>query len=71
MFENVRNHSPLQLRYQTALYWAEKAVTVSNGQVEDVYLLAKCMHFCTQYHRAANLITSLKLDQVCRVECRV
>jgi len=51
------------LRYQTALYWAEKAVTVSNGQVEDVYLLAKCMHFCTQYHRAANLITSLKLDQ--------
>ncbi|XP_057371706.1 cell division cycle protein 16 homolog isoform X1 [Daphnia carinata] len=51
------------LRFPTALYWAEKAVTASDGSFQDVYMLGKCMFFCKQYHRAAKLITQAHLDE--------
>ncbi len=54
----------MQLRFQTALYWAEKAATASDGSFQDVYMLGKCMYFCKQYHRAAQLITQAHLHEV-------
>ncbi|KAL0276739.1 UNVERIFIED_CONTAM: hypothetical protein PYX00_004247 [Menopon gallinae] len=55
-------------RYNTALFWADKVHTLSNGQENDVYWLAQAMYLSKQYHRAAHLIRSRNLH-LTNVKC--
>jgi len=50
--------------YSAALFWADKVVSLSNGEPRDVYWLAQCMYLMKQYHRAAYLIRSRGLEKV-------
>lgn len=63
-------HSYLDLHlYSTALFWADKVVTLSENDPRDIYWLAQCMFHLRQYHRAALLIRSKGLDKthhICR-----
>uniref|UniRef100_A0A0A9YB07 Cell division cycle protein 16 n=1 Tax=Lygus hesperus TaxID=30085 RepID=A0A0A9YB07_LYGHE len=64
----VRSHIDLHL-YTSALFWADKVVSLSDGEPEDVFWLAQCMFLLKQYHRAAHLIQSKGLEKthlVCR-----
>lgn len=51
-----------QRRYNTALYWAEKVVTLGDNDAKDVYWLAQCMFLLREYHRAAHIIRSRGLE---------
>ncbi|KAH3813344.1 hypothetical protein DPMN_141799 [Dreissena polymorpha] len=53
--------------YDSALFWADKLVTLSNGYVEDVYWYAQTLYHTGQYHRAAHCILNRKLhkDHIC------
>ncbi|XP_021951972.1 cell division cycle protein 16 homolog [Folsomia candida] len=42
--------------YESATFWADKLVSISNGSQQDVYTLAKCMFLSGQFHRAANVL---------------
>ncbi|XP_044762090.1 cell division cycle protein 16 homolog [Coccinella septempunctata] len=46
----------------TALFWADKVVTLTENP-RDIYWLAKCMYHLKQYHRAVHLLKSRKLDK--------
>ncbi|XP_066268069.1 cell division cycle protein 16 homolog [Branchiostoma lanceolatum] len=50
-------------QYSSALFWADKVSSLSNGEGQDVYWLAQCMFLTGQYHRASHLIRSKKLDK--------
>ncbi|KAK2165875.1 hypothetical protein NP493_1345g00047 [Ridgeia piscesae] len=50
-------------QYESALFWAEKAVTLSNGKTSDLFWYAQTMYLTGQYHRAAHLIKSHELDK--------
>ncbi|KAL4220240.1 anaphase promoting complex subunit cdc16 [Mactra antiquata] len=55
--------------YESALFWADKLVTLSNGAVEDVYWFAQALYSTEQYHRAASCILNRNLhktDMRCR-----
>lgn len=54
----------MQHLYSAALFWADKIVSLSNGEPRDVYWLAQCMFHMKQYHRAAHLIRSRGLEKV-------
>jgi hypothetical protein len=53
-----------QSDYDSALFWADKMVCLSNGALQDVYNLAKSMYLCGQYHRAATLLNHYQCDRV-------
>lgn len=64
----VRSYLDLHL-YTSALFWADKVVSLSDGEPEDVYWLAQCMYLLKQYHRAAFLLKNKGLHKthlVCR-----
>ncbi|PSN43921.1 Cell division cycle protein 16 [Blattella germanica] len=58
----VKSYIDLHL-YNAALFWADKVVSLSNGEARDVYWLAQCMYLMKQYHRAAHLIRSKGLEK--------
>uniref|UniRef100_T1JHN4 peptidylprolyl isomerase n=1 Tax=Strigamia maritima TaxID=126957 RepID=T1JHN4_STRMM len=51
-------------QYQTALYWADKVASLSNGEVQDIYWLAQCLYLTKQYHRASHCLRSRQFDEV-------
>ncbi|CAG2060728.1 unnamed protein product, partial [Timema podura] len=59
----VRTYIDLHL-YSAAQFWADKVVSLSNGEPRDVYWLAQCMYHMKQYHRAAHIIRSRGLEKV-------
>ena len=71
----VDNH-----QYKTALFWADKAVTLSSGDVQDVYWLAQTLFLSGQFQRAIHTLKSQDLSQKnlacrylaakCHAECR-
>lgn len=64
----VRSYIDLHL-YTSALFWADKVVSLSDSEPEDVYWLAQCMFLLKQYHRAAILLKNKGLHKshlVCR-----
>ncbi|KAF6040458.1 CDC16 [Bugula neritina] len=47
----------LKLRnYESALYWADKVMTLSADNVEDVLVCANCLYHTGQYHRAVAVV---------------
>ncbi|KAG8230089.1 hypothetical protein J437_LFUL009208 [Ladona fulva] len=52
-----------QHQYGSAYFWADKVVSLSDEDPKDVYWLAQCMYLMKQYHRAAHLILSRRLDK--------
>nr|CAD7589771.1 unnamed protein product [Timema genevievae] len=58
----VRTYIDLHL-YSAAQFWADKVVSLSNGEPRDVYWLAQCMYHMKQYHRAAHIIRSRGLEK--------
>nr|XP_054771442.1 cell division cycle protein 16 homolog [Lytechinus pictus] len=50
-------------QYDSAVFWADKVVTMSKGDVHDVYMLAQSLYHTKQYHRAAHLIRNRRLDK--------
>jgi hypothetical protein len=61
---NLCSNLFVQHLYSAALFWADKVVSLSNGDAQDVYWLAQCMFLMKQYHRAAHLIRSRGLEKV-------
>ncbi|KAL3846820.1 hypothetical protein ACJMK2_017774 [Sinanodonta woodiana] len=55
--------------YESALFWADKIASLSNGAVEDVYWYAQTLYLTHQYHRASHLIRSKNLDKT-QLSCR-
>ncbi|XP_066994017.2 cell division cycle protein 16 homolog isoform X2 [Anabrus simplex] len=49
--------------YSAALFWADKIVTLTKDNAQDVYWLAQCMYLLRQYHRAAHVIKSRGLEK--------
>jgi len=45
-----------QHEYGTAIYWADKMVSLSGESQQDIYTLAQCFYFDGQYRRASNLL---------------
>lgn len=60
--EKVKNYIDKHL-YDSALFWADKVVSLSNGAVEDVYWYGQTLFLTGQYHRASRLLRSRKLDK--------
>ncbi|XP_014681406.1 PREDICTED: cell division cycle protein 16 homolog [Priapulus caudatus] len=56
-------------QYKSALFWADKVVTLSNGETPDVYWLSQCLYLTGQYHRATHCIETRKLHQT-NAACR-
>ncbi|XP_060070640.1 cell division cycle protein 16 homolog [Ylistrum balloti] len=77
--EKVRNYIDTH-HYDSALFWADKIVSLSNGDVEDVYWYAQTLYLTGQYHRASKLLRTAKLDKthsacrylaaLCHYECK-
>ncbi|XP_076454302.1 cell division cycle protein 16 homolog isoform X2 [Babylonia areolata] len=63
------NKPPENHHYETALFWADKLVTLSEAfsssqdAVEDMYWYAQTLYHTGQYHRAATLLRNRKLVQ--------
>ncbi|XP_062521450.1 cell division cycle protein 16 homolog [Corticium candelabrum] len=55
--------------YDTAAFWADKAVSISRGCAEDVFTLAQSLFLAGRYRRAALLLKSKGLVQ-CHLICR-
>lgn len=55
--------------YQAALFWADKVVTLSGGEDQDIFWLAQSLYCTGQYHRAAFCIKSRNLHKT-DLECR-
>ena len=53
----IRSHQP-----QCAAFWAEKALTLSNGDPNDTVLLAQALFELTQYKRAIHLLSKSEVD---------
>lgn len=51
----VADYSSKQL-YSTALYWADKAFSLSAGGAEDLARYVEALYQCKQYQRAANIL---------------
>ena len=51
----VRQYIDMHL-YKTALFWADKAVSLSNGDIQDVYWLAQTLFLTAQFHRASHVL---------------
>ena len=55
--------------YKTAQFWADKAISLSNGDVQDVYWFAQTLFLTGQFQRAAHALTSRGLLQT-NLACR-
>lgn len=55
--------------YKTALFWADKAVSLSNGDIQDVYWFAQTLFLTGQFHRAAHALKSRGVIQT-TLACR-
>lgn len=42
--------------YKSAYFWAEKALVLSSGELQDIFLLAQIFYASGQYQRASNLL---------------
>ena len=49
--EHLRKHL-----YKSAYFWAEKAIVLSDGELQDIFLLAQIFYASGQYQRASNLL---------------
>ena len=49
----VRQYIDMHL-YKTALFWADKAVSLSSGDIQDVYWFAQALFLTGQFQRAAH-----------------
>ena len=49
--------------YKTALFWAEKAMALSNNELQDVYWFAQALFYTKQYQRAVHALTSRALHE--------
>lgn len=49
--------------YKTALFWADKAMALSNGELQDVYWFAQALFFTRQYQRAVFVLMSRRLHE--------
>lgn len=58
----VRNYIDKHL-YRTALFWADKAMSLSNGELQDVYWFAQALFFTNQYQRAVFALTNRRLHE--------
>ncbi|XP_076812407.1 cell division cycle protein 16 homolog [Clavelina lepadiformis] len=64
VLERIRNVSAgciSKFQYESALFWADKAASLSQYEACDVYHLAQCMFHMKQYDRAALLIIRRQL----------
>jgi len=50
-----------QQQYSSALYWADKLVTLSLNTPSDMHMLAHTLLLTKQYHRASHMVVSTKL----------
>ncbi len=60
-----------QHQYESALFWADKVVSLSGNEVQDVFWYAQTLYLTSQFHRAAHLLSSRQLHKVentCTVE---
>lgn len=55
--------------YKSALFWAEKVVCISSGEVDDVLAQARCLFHLKEFHRAIHCIRSRDLHLV-SLPCR-
>ncbi|KAK8395649.1 hypothetical protein O3P69_005634 [Scylla paramamosain] len=60
-FRKVVRSSIERHHYRTAMFWADKVVSLSGGAAADVYWLAQTYYLTKQYHRAIVLLTTHKL----------
>ncbi|XP_067949328.1 cell division cycle protein 16 homolog [Watersipora subatra] len=44
--------------YECALYWADKVMSLTSDDVNDVLVCASCLHQSGQYHRAIGIVKS-------------
>ncbi|XP_039276969.1 cell division cycle protein 16 homolog [Nilaparvata lugens] len=58
----IRTYIDLHL-YNSALFWADKVVSLSGDDPSDIYWLAHCMFLMKQYHRASLLIKNKGLHK--------
>lgn len=49
--------------FQSALFWAEKVVVLSDGNPKDIYQQAQCMFLLKEYNRAAHVIRKSELEK--------
>ncbi|XP_046848454.1 cell division cycle protein 16 homolog [Xenia sp. Carnegie-2017] len=49
--------------YPTALFWAEKAMSLSNNELQDVYWFCQALFYTKQYDRAVHALTSRGLHE--------
>ncbi len=49
--------------YKTALFWAEKTMSLSNNELQDVYWFAQALFYTKQYQRAVHALTSRGLHE--------
>ncbi|XP_071949741.1 cell division cycle protein 16 homolog [Antedon mediterranea] len=50
-------------QYETAVFWADKVVTMSKDALADVYMHAQALYLTKQYHRAAHVLESRDLHK--------
>ncbi|KAK9882233.1 hypothetical protein WA026_019747 [Henosepilachna vigintioctopunctata] len=48
--------------HETALYWADKVVSITENP-RDIYWLAQCMYHLKQFHRAVHLLRTKNLEK--------
>ncbi|OQR72383.1 cell division cycle protein 16-like, partial [Tropilaelaps mercedesae] len=58
-----------KLQFHSALFWADKLVTLSKDKPSDVYLLASCLFHGRQFHRAAETVKRRGLH-ASHLQCR-
>ncbi|XP_061697260.1 cell division cycle protein 16 homolog isoform X1 [Syngnathoides biaculeatus] len=61
--KRVRQYIDKQ-QYQSALFWADKIASLSHEEPQDIYWLAQCLYWTSQYHRASHALRSRKLDKL-------
>ncbi|ELU11736.1 hypothetical protein CAPTEDRAFT_112715 [Capitella teleta] len=50
-------------QYESALFWANKLVTLTNNEALDVYWYAQTLYLTRQYHRATHLLKVHQLEK--------
>ena len=53
----VQEYTAKQL-YDTALFWADKALTLSDGDITDLSVYTQALYHCGQYQRAVHVLQS-------------
>ncbi|XP_031573394.1 cell division cycle protein 16 homolog [Actinia tenebrosa] len=66
---NLIRHYLDNHQYKTALFWADKTVSLSKGEVQDVYWFAQTLFLTGQFQRASHALKSRGLVQT-NLACR-